>query len=86
MTIAGTAGPRADWRRRMRGELWWIFLLKLAALSLLWVLFFSAAHRVVIDGKSVSRQLGVAPPAVPAVPAVPAGSPAAISNTEISRG
>jgi hypothetical protein len=80
MTIASLAGARGDWRRRMRGELWWIFLVKLAALTLLWVLFFSAAHHAVIDGQSVSRQLGVAPPAAPS------GSPAAISNQEISRG
>lgn len=64
MTMAG-APDEPDWRRRMGGELFWILLVKLAALTLLWMLFFSAAHHAVIDGESVSHRLGVAPPAVP---------------------
>ena len=63
MTIASVAGARADWRRRMRGELFWIFLAKLAALTLLWMLFFSAAHRATVDRDALSRRLGVAPAA-----------------------
>lgn len=59
MTIASVAAGRPDWRRRMGGELFWIFLVKLAALTLLWMLFFSAAHRAPVDGESVSRQLGI---------------------------
>ena len=59
MTIANIARGGPDWRRRMGGELFWIFLVKLAALTLLWLLFFSAAHRAPVDGESVSRQLGI---------------------------
>lgn len=66
MTMAGVRDERADWRRRMRGELFWILLVKLAALTLLWMLFFSAAHQTIIDGQSVSHRLGVVPPGAPA--------------------
>lgn len=62
MVIARVAGSR-DWRRRMRGELFWIFLAKLAALTLLWMLFFSA-HRERLERDSVSHHLGVLPSAV----------------------
>lgn len=72
MTIASAAGTRPDWRRRMRGELFWIVLAKLAALTLLWALFFSAAHRASVDGDSLSHQLGVAPTAAPSrLPSTP---------------
>jgi len=59
--IASVTGGRRDWRPRMRAELLWILLAKLAALTLLWGLFFSAAHRVSVDGRSLSRRLGVPP-------------------------
>jgi hypothetical protein len=45
----------------MKRELTWILAAKLAALGLLWVLFFSGAHRVAVDAPATSRQLGVAP-------------------------
>jgi hypothetical protein len=80
MTIASAAGIRPGWRRQMRGELFWIVLAKLAALTLLWALFFSAAHRPSVNGDSLGRQLGVAPTAAPArLPSTP-------SSKEISRG
>lgn len=80
MTMASAAGPRGDWRRHMRGELFWILLAKLAALTLLWLLFFSAAHPERIDGDSVSHQLGVVPHNVPP------RSPSIPSIKRISRG
>jgi hypothetical protein len=46
----------------MKRELTWILAAKLAALGLLWALFFSGAHRVAIDAPATSRQLGVVPP------------------------
>lgn len=49
----------------MRGELFWILLAKLAALALLWMLFFSASHRTSVDADSLSHKLGVAPTAAP---------------------
>jgi hypothetical protein len=79
MTITSVAGARPDWRRRMRGELFLIFLAKLAALTLLWMLFFSASHRAAVDGSSVSRQLGVSPTA-------PSRTPLTPSVKEVSRG
>jgi hypothetical protein len=72
MTNASVAGARADWRRRMRGELFWIFVAKLAALTLLWALFFSAPRHASVNGDSVSRRLGVAPTAAPSrLPPIP---------------
>jgi hypothetical protein len=45
----------------MKRELTWILAAKLAALGLLWLLFFSGAHRVAVDAPATSRQLGIAP-------------------------
>jgi hypothetical protein len=45
----------------MKRELTWILAAKLAALGLLWALFFSGSHRVAIDVPAASRQLGIAP-------------------------
>jgi hypothetical protein len=45
----------------MKRELTWILAAKLAALGILWVLFFSGAHRVAVDAPATSRQLGIAP-------------------------
>jgi hypothetical protein len=45
----------------MKRELTWILAAKLAALGLLWVLFFSGAHRPPVDAPATSRQLGVEP-------------------------
>jgi len=42
----------------MKRELTWILAAKLAALGLLWLLFFSGAHRVPVDAPATSRQLG----------------------------
>jgi hypothetical protein len=45
----------------MKRELTWILAAKLAALALLWALFFSGAHRLAVDAPATGRQLGVAP-------------------------
>ena len=66
--VSRTPVAARGWRGRMGRELGWIFLIKLAALTLLWWLFF-AAHRPLVDGQAVSRQLAVAP--VHAVPSNP---------------
>ena len=47
-------------RRRLSRELAGIIALKLAALALLWWLFFSPAHRTVVDADAAGRQLGMA--------------------------
>jgi hypothetical protein len=36
-----------------------LIALKIAALTLLWWLFFSPAHRVAVDAEAASRRLGV---------------------------
>jgi hypothetical protein len=45
----------------MKRELTWILAAKLAALGLLWALFFSGAHRPPVDAPATSRQLGIEP-------------------------
>jgi hypothetical protein len=45
----------------MKRELTWILAAKLAALGLLWLLFFSGGHRLPVYAPATSRQLGVTP-------------------------
>jgi len=45
----------------LRRHLAALLAIKLAALLLLWVLFFSPAHRSAVDGAALARQLAVAP-------------------------
>ena len=74
---------QALWRRRLRRELAGLIALKLVALALLWWLFFSPAHRTVVDADAAGRRLGVplaaarteAAPAGPAAPAAPGVTP-----------
>jgi len=47
------------WRRRLGRELAALIALKLVALVLLWWLFFSPAHRTVVDADGAGRRLGV---------------------------
>jgi hypothetical protein len=47
-------------RRHLRRELAWLLAAKFAALGLLWLMFFSSAHRSPVDAASASRQLAVA--------------------------
>jgi hypothetical protein len=44
----------------LRRHLTVLLALKLAALALLWALFFSPAHRTAVDGQGVGRHLAVA--------------------------
>ena len=60
----------------LRRELAWLTTLKVAALALLWWLFFSAAHHSRVDGEAASRRFAVTPSAVIA----PTSSPAAREN------
>jgi hypothetical protein len=54
-----TSGVR--WRRALGRDLTWLMVVKLAALALLWWLFFSPAHHTPVDGAAAGRQLGVEP-------------------------
>ena len=47
------------WRRRLSREMAALIALKLVALALLWWLFFSPAHRTVVDADAAGRRLGV---------------------------
>jgi hypothetical protein len=58
----GAARPPAAWRRALRRHLAWLLAVKFAALALLWALFFSPAHRTLVDGQRAGRQLGLVRP------------------------
>jgi hypothetical protein len=47
------------WRRRLRREVAGLIALKVVALALLWWLFFSPAHRTVVDADAAGHRLGV---------------------------
>ena len=62
------AADHPPWRRTLRRELTWLMTLKIAALALLWWLFFSPAHRSPVDGRAASRRFAVAASTVSAPP------------------
>jgi len=52
------ARPAAgDWKSWLRRKIAWLLVFKAAALAMLWVLFFSPAHRVDVDGDSMRDRL-----------------------------
>jgi hypothetical protein len=51
------AAPSVRWRGALRRHVAVLLLMKIVALALLWVLFFSPAHRAPVDGAAVSRHL-----------------------------
>jgi hypothetical protein len=53
------AASGVRWRRALGRDLTWLTLVKLAALALLWWLFFSPAHHTPVDAAAAGRQLGV---------------------------
>ena len=59
---------------RMKRELIWVLSAKLAALGLLWLLFFSGPHRLEVDPAQAARHLGMAPVPAPAAPETPAAA------------
>jgi hypothetical protein len=52
---------RAGWQWRMRREIGWLMLAKLAALIILWAAFFSPAHRPSVDGRITADRLALLP-------------------------
>lgn len=60
--------PRASeiWRSRLRRDIGWLLLAKLAVLLLLWALFFSPTHRPPNDPAAVAERMLVAPARAPA--------------------
>jgi hypothetical protein len=61
------------WRRALRRELTWLMTLKVAALALLWWLFFSPSQHSRVDGEAASRRFAVTPSAGIAPTSNPAG-------------
>lgn len=59
-THTSAAAP-GRWRAVLRRHLAVLLAIKLAALALLWALFFSPAHRIAVDGQAAGRHLAVAP-------------------------
>jgi hypothetical protein len=59
-THTSAAAPQ-PWRGILRRHLTVWLAVKLAALVLLWALFFSPAHRTAVDGQAAGRHLAVAP-------------------------
>jgi len=55
-----SAPAREPWRATLRRHLFLLLAIKLAALTLLWVLFFSPAHRTAVDAQAAGRHLAVA--------------------------
>lgn len=49
-----------DWRPWLRRKIGWLLIFKLAALVVLWLLFFSPPHRVSVDEDTMSER--IAPP------------------------
>jgi hypothetical protein len=61
------------WRRALTRELAWLMTLKVAALALLWWLFFSPPHQIPVDGEAASRRFAVMPSGGSAPTANPSG-------------
>jgi len=49
----------ADWRRKLRRNIAWALLVKLAVLVALWSLFFSGEHRVEVTARALDTQLSL---------------------------
>lgn len=60
MTTREQHQPPDDWRRRLRRKIGWLLAFKLAALLILWMLFFSPANRVPVDAGVMSRHIAPA--------------------------
>jgi hypothetical protein len=60
--VPRTAARNAPWRTALRRDVAALLILKLLALTLLWLLFFSPADRTVIDAGAIGRRLAVVPP------------------------
>jgi len=70
---AETSMNHPGWRRTLRRELTWLMTLKVAALALLWWVFFSPSHHSPVDGQAASRRFAVTPSVVIAPTANPVG-------------
>jgi hypothetical protein len=62
---ADEAANGSDWRRATRSQVLWLLLAKLAALMLLWFLFFSPGQRQRVDGEATSAHFAAGGTDVP---------------------
>jgi len=60
--IASASPLGRDLRRGLGRDLAWLLAMKLAALGLLWLLFFSPAHQPSVDAAAATRQLAASVP------------------------
>jgi hypothetical protein len=56
-----TSPAAGQWRGVLRRHLTAVLAIKLAALALLWALFFSPAHRTAVGPEAVGGQLAATP-------------------------
>jgi hypothetical protein len=72
-------GEAAHWRDELRRAVTALIALKVAALALLWWLFFSPAHRTEVDADGASRRLSLTQGQLQqeALPGLPQAAPAA---------
>ena len=54
-------GSRLSWQATLRRHLAVLLLIKVAALALLWAVFFSPSHRPQIDPQAMSGRLASVP-------------------------
>jgi hypothetical protein len=59
-TTSAARKPGAYGRCGLRRDLGWLLAVKFAALGLLWLMFFSAAHRPAVDTSAARQRLAVA--------------------------
>jgi hypothetical protein len=57
--MGGRQGEAAHWRDELRRAVTALIALKVAALALLWWLFFSPTHRTQVDADGASRRLSL---------------------------
>ena len=60
---AGGAAARSlgrDWRARLVLKLGWVFVLKLAALTVIWYLWFAPSRAIPIDASATGTHFGLA--------------------------
>jgi hypothetical protein len=59
--MGGPGSNPGDWRHELRRAIAATLVLKLAALALLWALFFAPAHRSTVDAAAASQRLSLPP-------------------------
>lgn len=66
--MVGSKHAGTGWKRWLRRKIVWLLAFKLAALLILWMLFFSPAHRASVDSEVMSKRLAPAKAQSPRTP------------------